>query len=153
MGETQSLIGHRLLLLMCDERLGLVVRDSCPLSFLQDGEFFRSLRGVDFNGFYDFLRDNSGRILGTSLSVFPAAELLLDTLRPFSYVEVVNPTILRIFFGQDRNFDPSISIDQYFGDNRIYRSTSGRTALSLSLAPLTPSEIRSIPGSVPTDNL
>lgn len=150
-GETQSLIGHRILLLICDERLGLVVRDSCPLSFLHDGEFFRNLGGQDFNGFYDFLRDDSGRILGTSLSVFPTAEFLLDTLRSRSYVEVANPTILRIFFAKERNFEPSISVDQYFGENRIYRSTSGRIALSLSLATLTPAEIRSIPGRAPTD--
>lgn len=150
-GETQSLTEHRILLLICDEPLDLVVMDSCPLSFRHHGEFFRNLRGQDFNGFYDFLRNNSGRILGTSLSVFPAAEFLLDTLRSRSYVEVASPTILRIFFAQERNFEPSTSVDQYFGEHRIYQSTSGRIALSLSLATLTPSEIRSIPGRAPAD--
>jgi hypothetical protein len=140
-------VRHQTLLLVCDERLDLAVKDSCPLSFVHNSHHFKNIRGQDFNGFYDFLRNNSANILGISFSVFPGAEFLLDSFRSFSYVQPVDSTILRIFFGQDRNFSPSISIDQYFGENRVYRATSGKIALSFSLAPLAPSEARSIPAT------
>lgn len=146
------MVRHQTLLLVFDERLDLVVKDSCPLSFVHDSHFFENIRGQDFNGFYDFLRDDSGRVLGISFSVFPAAEFLLDSLRAFSYVQCVDPTVLRIFFGRDRDFNPSNSIDQYFGENRVYRSTSGKVALSFSLAPLAPSEVGSIPTADKPDN-
>ena len=73
-----------------------------------------------------------------SASVSPCSLLqkfLMDSLRSFSYVQPVDSTILRTFFGHDRKFNSSISVDQYFGENRIYRATSEKVALSFSLAP------------------
>ena len=66
---------HQTLLLICDERLDLAVTDSCPLFFDHNSHLFKNIRGQDFNGFYDFLRNDSGPILGVSFSVFPAAEI------------------------------------------------------------------------------
>jgi len=66
---------HQTLLLICDERLDLAVTDSCPLFFDHNSHLFKNIRGQDFNGFSDFLRNDSGPILGVSFSVFPACRI------------------------------------------------------------------------------
>jgi hypothetical protein len=139
---------NQILFLMCDDQLDLVLRSDCPRTFVHHAHYFEDLADRDFNGFYDFLRDSSRHVLGVSFLASALPEFLLDRVRPLPYVELVNSTSLRIFFTEERSFDPSISMDQYFGENRIYRSAAGGVALSFSLALLASSEIRSIPARV-----
>ena len=141
MGPEQNPI----LLLVCDDYLDLVIGRDCPRVFLHKGQQFEDFADRDFNGFYDFLRDNSGRVLGVSFSPSAPPAFLLEGLRALPYIEIAYSTTVRICFGRERNFDLSISMDQYYGENRIYRSSAGRIALSFSLAPLALSEIHSIP--------
>lgn len=135
---------NRVLLLICNERPDLILRDDCPVTFVHRGEQFQDAADRDFNGFYDFLRDNSRTVLGINFSASDLPRFLVDGVRSLPYVEIPYSTTLRVFFGKDRNFSQSLSEDQHFGENRIYRSPVGRVALSFGLAPLGPAEIRSI---------
>ena len=44
--------------------------------------------------------------------------------------------VLLIFWYHHQQFDPKTSVDQYFADNHIYRSSSGRLAICFSIAQL-----------------
>lgn len=138
-----------ILFLACSQSLDVFFGNDFPRTFVRDEQHFEDLDDRDFNGFYDFLRDDSRRVLGVRFLPSAPPEFLLDSLKSLPYVERGLSTELRIFFSQERKFDPSISVDQYFGENRIYCSTTGRIALSFSLAPLNVSEVRSIPLTTP----
>ena len=49
--------------------------------------------------------------------------------------------VLLIFWGEDRDFDPTLSSDQYFGDNAVYRGRdSGKIAIAFAIDLLSPAE-------------
>jgi len=139
-----SLTENPVLLLILSAKPGLLLAKGCPRTFVHNGENFQDTDDQDFNGFYDFLRDDSRHVLGISFSPPALHGFLMDCVRSLPYVEVPCSTTLRIFFREERNFNPSISMDQYFGDNRIYRSPGARVALSFGLTPLGLAEISSI---------
>jgi hypothetical protein len=100
------------------------------------------------NGFYDFLRESGGGIIGIRFMPYPDAEFLLTSVRGSHRLRVARQGLqgtLTIYFGDDVAFDSSVSIDQYFGDNAIYRSLeTGRFAISFGLDTLSPAETASL---------
>jgi hypothetical protein len=72
----------------------------------------------DWLGFYDWLRDSAGEVIGVQQWIDEAASY------PFSKCFVgVQPDLdslcVRIFFGQSREVDGALSCDQDFGSNRL----------------------------------
>jgi len=82
------------------------------------GRAFADTGAGDWLGFYDWLRSSAGEVIGVrqyvdDQSTFPLA-------RDFKGVEKdVKQGVVRIFFGQSREFDEVASCDQDFGDNRL----------------------------------
>lgn len=74
----------------------------------------------DFIGFYDFLRNSAGEILGVRFFPFEDCD--------FAEKE------LKMFVSPNQNYDESKSDDQLFGDNKLFKSKNGRILLTF-LAP------------------
>jgi len=121
-------------------------------AFDVSGDHFEDV-GLGFhNGFYDFLRDRAGSVIGLRYLPSSDAEDILKEVseteglrlaRDGQHLEVV------ILCGREQDFDPETSSDQYFGDNTIYRSrVSGRLAIGFALDSLSPPEIASFWASV-----
>ncbi len=108
------------------------------------GDHFEDVGLGVLNGFYDFLRSSGGAIIGIRYLPYPDAEFVLNEVSQGAGLRVANEAsegILLIFWGGDQTFDPSMSADQYFGDNTVYRSkNTGRLALSFGIDTLTAAE-------------
>ena len=82
------------------------------------GKAFADTGAGDWLGFYDWLRNSEGQIIGVrqyidDRSVFPFS-------RKFEGVETdAAHGVVCVFFGQSREFDEAASCDQDFGDNRL----------------------------------
>ena len=97
---------------------------------------FEGIRYVDqgygsFLGFYDWLRNSEGQLLGVRFFPFEDFAFLFEITKQLEYVAVDQECRwLDIYFSADREVDESISDDQGFGGNMILRSEDGNYALS-----------------------
>jgi hypothetical protein len=120
------------------------------------GDYFQDVGLGIHNGFYDFLRSRNGTILGLRYLPDPEAEVLLAGVPVDGGLRFASDgglRVLLIFLGEEQDFDPETSSDQYFGDNAIYRGkNSGTLAIAFAIDLLSPAERTSFlnpPGSVP----
>lgn len=95
----------------------------------------------DWTGFYDWLRNPAGQVVGVRYCPFDETRFLIEDLRNFEYIDVpAGGLCLEIHFWRGEHVDRRKSDDQDFGLNKIFRasSTSGwlisfdTTALSIS---------------------
>lgn len=110
-----------------------------------EGVSYRATSTGDFTGFYDWLRDRSGKIIG--LRYWPGSEgkLPLHTLNHLPYVRVPpGGTCIEVYFSQKRETDESRSDDQAFGGNSHFLSDSGELAICFETYFLSDSEMTSI---------
>jgi hypothetical protein len=129
--ETNSTI---CLVVVCSDEVALAVVPCCPERSFRHGNAYYEDQGFgDFTGFYDWLRNTKGRVIG--VRYLPADELqfLCNSVAQLPYV-VVDSQIksIELYFSDDRSIDESASNDQEFGDNRLFKSTSGTFALSFN---------------------
>lgn len=107
-------------------------------------ELFEETGAGDTNGFYDFLRQPDGKIVGVRFSPFiefsdicnPASQgvgLRITGAAPTASVE--------LFWKGAANYDPAQSSDQFFDQNYIFRSESGRFAVTFGFSHLAEGEI------------
>ena len=106
-------------------------QEECAASTIQlAGKAFADVGAGNWLGFYDWLRNSAGEVIGVrqyvdDQSTFPLA-------RDFKGVEKdVKRGVVLIFFGQSREFDEVASCDQDFGDNRLL-SAGDEIALTFS---------------------
>lgn len=98
----------------------------------------------DWSGFYDWLRDSAGQIVGVRFWPFEQARFLCDFLGRFPYVRVEGShRFIEIYFRSDRNIAVGRSDDQAFGGNHIF-SADGEWAITFDLKTLASSEAASI---------
>ena len=129
--ETNSAI---CLVVVCADEVALAVVPCCPeRSFRHDNGYYEDQGFGDFTGFYDWLRNTKGRVIG--VRYLPADELdfLCNAVAQLPYV-VVDWRIksIELYFSGDRSVDEGASNDQEFGDNRLFKSASGTFALSFN---------------------
>jgi len=95
----------------------------------------------DFTGFYDWLRDPAGGVIGVRYLPFEASRAVCDAVCAFPYVEVAaDRSSFAIFFSPERAFDPASSGDQAFGGNRVFVADDGTYALTFDLDSLDEAE-------------
>jgi|GEM_PF-1890863 len=104
------------------------------------------------NGFYDFLRNRAGAVIG--LRYLPSGDAE-DILKGISETEGLSlaregrQLAVLVFCGREQDFDPKTSSDLYFGDNAVYRSkASGKLAIGFALDSLSLQEVASFWDSV-----
>ena len=100
------------------------------------------------NGFYDFLRTQTGAVIGVRFTPDADASLALEAVpegQGFRRVVEGKLTALLITWAPGEDFDPELSMDQYFGNNVIYRAAaSGTLAIGFAVDPLSLEEIASL---------
>ena len=84
--------------------------------FLLDGIEYNDRAFGDFSGFYDYLRNSSGEVLGIRFS-------------PFEDCGFHDKELL-LFASANEDFDKETSDDQRFGDNKIYQARNGAILLT-----------------------
>lgn len=126
------------LVVICLDRVELAVTSRCPeKTFVYDNTCYEDQGFGDFTGFYDWLRNYQGHIIG--VRYLPADELtfLFRAVAHLPYVAVNWQTkAIALYFSQDRSIDESVSNDQDFGDNRVLKSAQGRFAISFNAGPV-----------------
>lgn len=95
-----------------------------PQQFKIFDEQYTDLKFGDFNGFYDWLRVKSGKIIGIRFKPFDESELIAEYTHHLPYCRLnysgKNLESLEIYFSKERDFDFEISNDAYFGGNNLY---------------------------------
>jgi hypothetical protein len=122
------------LLVVCKSEIILALAPQCPEdSFTYDNITFRDQGFGDFTGFYDWLRNSDGEIIGVRYLPVDGLEFLGHALVHLPYVEV-NEQIrsIEFYFTDDRGVDESVSDDQDFGSNRLFKSQDGVFAISFN---------------------
>jgi hypothetical protein len=131
------------LLVVLRTRPLLLLTPECPdaVFWLEHKEFVRRSPG-DWSGFYDWLRDAEGDLLGVRQWPFDDTAPWRDLLArlPASPYLVAQPDLssLTIYFGDDRTVARQWSDDQDFGQNALFASTDGEWAISFGTAALSP---------------
>lgn len=90
----------------------------------------RRYRNIGFGtGFYDWLRDARGGLLGIRYTPSVSVPSLHSQARSFPYVvaDDTKPGI-EFYFSANRRYDPAKSMDQDFGDNWVYAVDEDRSA-------------------------
>lgn len=136
------------LLVVLRSRPRLLLAADCPATFrLEHKEYSRRSPGP-WAGFYDWLRDCAGNVIGVRQWPFADTEPWQDFLArlPASPYLVAQPdlTSLSIYFGDDRSVDPQSSDDQDFGQNSLFASADGEWAISFGTTALDPSALQSL---------
>ena len=129
-------------LILC-QNLQVRCFESCPDRFKFDNRLSYDSKGSDGdNGFYDWLRDASGSVIGVRW--FPYDEAILRELKyinKYEYIELSSDFLeLKLFFSSNRIVDETRSADQDFLENNIYYSEDGEYAISFSMDGLNPRE-------------
>jgi hypothetical protein len=122
------------LVVVCTDEIATAVVPCCPeRSFVFENDFYEDQGFGDFTGFYDWLRNAEGRVIGVRYLPADELEFLCNAIAQLPYV-VVDPQInsIELYFSDDRSIDESVSNDQEFGDNRLFKSASGTFALSFN---------------------
>jgi hypothetical protein len=139
---------YHLLVVLKQDLTPFVVRGELDEQLTVGGTTFMDTGYGDFTGFYDWLRNSKGQILGVRYYPFEDIHFLFDIVGTLNYIDASrNREVFNIYFSDDRVFDESVSDDQAFGGNKVYQSWSGEYAvsfaatdmvdfLSLSLPPL-----------------
>jgi hypothetical protein len=108
------------------EQLRLALLDRWPVSDLViEGESYRPV-GPEWGGFYDWLRDRSGALLGVRYNATDETRFVLDKAKALDYAQIGEYDDLAIFFSATRSFDPDGSADQEFLYDQAFVSLSGR---------------------------
>nr|WP_315495287.1 hypothetical protein [uncultured Rhodoferax sp.] len=105
------------------------IADSIGTQLHLDGEVFLDSSKGGWLGFYDWLRPAPGQITGVRIWLDTKLPRPLFKCQGVELIET-NQELL-IFFGQDRQFDESLSSDQEFISNQLFLS-AGRFVLTFN---------------------
>jgi hypothetical protein len=98
-----------------------------------------------FLGFYDWLRDCYGQIVGFRLTIADEAIALSTLLPSWGYIVRDSDYVIRILFvRQHMKLDEDASMDQDFGDTRVFRNAKGELLLTLDAQGLSRHELDQI---------
>jgi hypothetical protein len=98
----------------------------------------------DWTGFYDWLRDAEGGLLGVRYTPFEQTEFLTRELENLHYVKADPPRHLEIYFSKRREIDPKRSCDQAFLYDAVFRSDKGSYAIGFGMEELNESDLRGL---------
>jgi hypothetical protein len=141
--DNSEISSPAILIAILGSELELAMVDG-PLSsgFTQGDCFYRDAGQGDFTGFYDWLRDTAGRLLGLKYWIYRDVDFHREVLASLPYVELPDgePSV-EIFFSAERGYDAAKSDDQSFADNALFRSEDGEWAVTFSVYALDRDEL------------
>ena len=98
----------------------------------------------NWTGFYDWLRDARGSLLGVRYTPFNETEFLTERTKGLAYVKSDPPRHLEIYFSDRREFDDTRSCDQEFLYDAVFRSDDGEYAIGFGMEELSESDLRGL---------
>lgn len=135
------MVSHECLLVFLDQCLGLAFADHWPLeSIAANSEIYVPVSS-EFSGFYDWLRDSTGELIGIRHNGVRDNEVLRSHDFDYKYARIGRHGELELFFVGKKTVDPKRSVDQDFLYNQIFRSDSGAVCLSFAMSGLTSDDI------------
>lgn len=143
--ESQETDPNPCLLVLFRSTLTLARDVRWPLAGFSIGEekYYDASFG-DWTGFYDWLRDAEGGLLGIRYTPFEQTEFLTRELKDLHYVQADPPRHLEIYFSERREIDPKRSCDQAFLYDAVFRSDKGGYAIGFGMEELSESNLRSL---------
>jgi hypothetical protein len=114
----------------------------CPGEVYQAGDrLFRDQGFGDWTGFYDWLRDARGEIIGVRYWPFADTQFVTDRVRDLSYARVAADRSFVEIRLRPGDPDQQGSDDQDFGNNRLLTTSAGELALSFGTGALDATEL------------
>ena len=99
----------------------------------------------DYSGFYDWMRNSVGEIIGLRYTRLDGFEPAISTaLKKLPYVNFTHEKIIEIYFNPNRDYVEANSNDQDIGICKMYVSTNQMYAILLDILYLTSDEVLSI---------
>jgi hypothetical protein len=98
----------------------------------------------DWTGFYDWLRDVDGNLLGVRYTPFEDTEFLTEHTTKLSYVKVDPSRHIEIYFSEKRAIDAKRSCDQEFLYDAVFRSDDGDYAIGFGIEELSETDLHSL---------
>lgn len=106
---------------------------------------YKEFEDNDYSGFYDWLRNAIGQIIGIRYTrLDPFNSTLVAQLKKIPYINFVHKKIIEIYFSHHRNYLDSISNDQDFGTCKLYVSADQTYAMLFDAGYLISNEFSSI---------
>ena len=138
------------LLVILQPQLVLAKIRPWPLSgFVCEGKHYKDAGFGEWTEFYDWLRDSDSRILGVRYWLGSETEFLADHARELSYIQVNPSRCIEIYFSERRVVNQSLSADQDFLYDAIFRSGDGEYAIGFAIGGLNENDLSSLQ-SLPT---
>lgn len=139
---------HKCLLVLFRRQVTLSLIDDWPgAEITVDGETYRDVGSGDWTGYYDWLRNTQGAILGVRYWPSEETHFLVSTASPLSYSRVYDnerQPWVEIYFSDDRNVDYERSKDYDFVYSRVLSSDLAEYAICFDTGSLTSDELESI---------
>jgi len=103
-------------------KIALALGKDWPITRLSiDNKTFEPV-GPHWSGFYDWLRDIRGRVVGVRYHPTEYTDFLLKFVDRLEYAELGQFSDLSLFFGEARTIDPATSEDQNFIYDQVFES-------------------------------
>ncbi len=97
-------------------------------------EEYHPVDSEDWTGFYDFLRNDKGIIIGIRYWPDEEAMFICDLIRHLPYAKVSEKKEwIEFYFTTDRDYISALSTDQQFTGNWILKSRSGKYAITFRI--------------------
>lgn len=127
----------------------LVLTPDCPQAeFSLETKRYSPHGDGSWTGFYDWLRDRQGHLIGVRYWPFADSPVFRDLqaqLPPSPRLATdPNHRFLEIYFSHNRDLDRDASDDQDFGHNGIFSTLDGEWAIAFSTAALSDAELASL---------
>jgi hypothetical protein len=113
-------------------------------------DIYEEIGAGDSNGFYDFLRQ-PGRIIGLRFTPFVEFSKISDSSSPGPAMKItgISPTTtLELYWDRVREYDYSLSVDQFFDSNYIFKGALDRYAVTFGFSYLAENEIEGLLSAV-----
>jgi hypothetical protein len=118
-----------LLVILQPELVLAKIRPWPLFGFVCEGRYYRDSELGEWTGFYDWLRDADSNVLGVRYWLSSETEFLAGYAKDLPYVQIVPSQAVEIYFSGQRTINQSLSCDQDFLYDGIFRSDDGTYAI------------------------
>jgi hypothetical protein len=141
----KSSAGGSCLIVVLKSNLTLAESPGWPVQrFALNGKEYRDAQLGEWTGFYDWLRDPNGDLLGVRYWVDEGTEVLVQQAYLLAYARVDPSRCIEFYFSERRNVEAKLSTDQEFLYDPVFRSDDGEYALGFAMHGLSESDLRNI---------
>ncbi|HEY6252421.1 MAG TPA: hypothetical protein VI685_20900 [Candidatus Angelobacter sp.] len=113
-------------------QMGLALATNWPIASITVKQQIYKPSGPGWSGFYDWLRDSSGKLLGIRYHPCEETAFVLEQASRLNYAERGAYGDMSLFFSNERSFDPKKSTDQDFLYDQLFVADDGSTAIAFA---------------------